>query len=287
MAETRADEALQRIVSGEPLQRLERKVAYNGATGMPIREEVLARHGEQVITRNAYGAHCLNSPNAMFADIDFATEHAAKPAILAFVVLAAASLVTGWMLHSWGKTFGLLFVSLVAAAPLARLFARLVVAARGGYEHISRERIASFISANPSWNVRLYRTPAGHRVLATHQPFVAGAEEVQGFFAAVSADPVYVRMCTNQGCFRARLTAKPWRIGISSPMRPRPGVWPVRPESVATRNAWIATYESKAQAFAACRYVESLGSGVVHESLKSVVDLHDRESRALSEALLG
>jgi hypothetical protein len=63
-AEARVDEALRRIVAGEKLDKREPKVPYNGAAGVPIREEVLARHGEQVITRNAYGAHCLNSPNA-------------------------------------------------------------------------------------------------------------------------------------------------------------------------------------------------------------------------------
>lgn len=286
MAEARADEALQRIIAGEPLERRESKVAYNGATGIPIREEVLARHGEEVITRNAYGAHCLNSPNALFADVDFIPERGAKPALFAFAALSVASAATGMTLGSWGATFALLFVSLFAAAPIASLFTRLVVTASGGSERIARERIARFISANPTWNVRLYRTPAGYRVLATHQPFEAKAEEVRRFFAAVSADPIYVRMCTNQNCFRARLTAKPWRIGISAHMRPRPGVWPVRPESIEVRKQWIAGYEAKAAAFAACRYIESMGSGVVHESLKSVVDLHDRESQALSGAQL-
>lgn len=284
MAEARADEALQRIVAGERLERREQKAAYNGAAGNPIREEVLARHGEEVITRNAYGAHCLNSPNTLFADVDFHPDRGVKPALLAFAILAAVSVTAGIALGSWGATLGLLLISLIAAVPSASLFARLVVVAGGGSDRIARKRIASFVSANPAWNVRLYRTPAGYRVLATHQPFEAKAEEVQRFFAHVCADPVYIRMCTNQNCFRARLTAKPWRIGISAHMRPRPGIWPVRPESVAVRNQWIAGYEAKAAAFAACRYIESMGSGVVHETIKAVVDLHDRESRALSDA---
>jgi hypothetical protein len=284
MAEARADDALQRIVAGESLARLEHKSAYNGADGMPIREEVLARHGEVVITRNAYGARCLNTPDTLFADIDFHPDRGAKPALLAFAVLSVGAVVAGIALASWGAALGLLFVALLAAAPVASLFTRLVVAAGGGAERLARKRIADFVAANPAWNLRLYRTPAGFRVLATHQPFEAKAQAVQRFFAQVSADPVYVRMCTNQNCFRARLTAKPWRIGISAHMRPRPGIWPVRPESVAVRNGWIADYEAKAAAFAACRFVESMGSGVVHRAVKAVVDLHDRESGALSEA---
>jgi hypothetical protein len=286
MAEARADDALQRIVAGARLDRREPKVAYNGAAGVPIREEVLDRHGEQVITRNAYGARCLNSPNALFADVDFNPGRGAKPALLAFAALAVVSVSVGMAMRSWGTTFLLLFVSLISAVPVAGLVARLVVIAGGGSDHLARKRIASFLSTHPAWNLRLYRTPAGYRMLATHRPFEANDDEVRQFFARVSADPVYVRMCTNQNCFRARLTAKPWRIGISAHMRPRPGVWPVRPEAIAMRSRWIDTYEAKAAGFAACRYIESLGSGVVDESITAVIELHDRESRALVDAPL-
>jgi hypothetical protein len=280
MADARADDALQRIVAGEPLDRRERKLAYNGASGVPIREEVLARHGEEVITRNAYGAHCLNSPNALFADIDFTGERNTRPAVVAFAVLAMASAAFGFTQRSWGTTFVLLFVSLLVSAPLASLFARLAVTASGGAERIAYKRLVDFVAAHPVWNIRLYRTPAGYRVLATHAPFEPRAEEVQQFFSAVAADPVYVRMCTNQNCFRARLTAKPWRIGINTHMRPRPGIWPVQPALVGIRNEWIALYEARAAGFAACRYIESMGSGAVHASLQPVIDLHDRVSRA-------
>jgi hypothetical protein len=280
-AEARVDEALRRIVAGEKLDKREPKVPYNGAAGVPIREEVLARYGEQVITRNAYGAHCLNSPNALFADVDFNPERSAKPALLAFVCLALMAAVIGLVLRSWGATFGILFVSLFAAAPLASLVVRLAVAARGGAERIARAKLVAFLSHNPSWNVRLYRTPAGYRLLATHQSFEASSTEVHKFFVAVSTDPIYIRMCSNQRCFRARLTAKPWRIGISGHMRPRPGIWPVRPERLAVRNEWLAVYEATAASYSACRYIESLGSGVVDQSLQAVVELHDRESRAL------
>jgi hypothetical protein len=287
MAETRADEALRRILTGERVNRREPKVAYNGASGVPIREEVLARHGEEVITRNAYGAHCLNTPNALFADIDFAQPNSAKAALIAFAILAVISAMVGASLKSWSVTLAMLVVSLIAAGLLSALVVRLTVVARGGPDRIARKRLDDFLSRNPTWNLRLYRTPAGYRVLATHQPFEATQTEVQTFFAAVSTDPVYVRMCINQRCFRARLTAKPWRIGISAHMRPRPGVWPVCAERMALRNEWIAGYEARAAPFAACRFVDSIGSGVVHESLKAVIELHDHESRAhVADAML-
>ena len=37
-----------------------------GGIGLPIREEVLARNGDDVITRNSYGARCLNEPDVLF-----------------------------------------------------------------------------------------------------------------------------------------------------------------------------------------------------------------------------
>jgi hypothetical protein len=280
-AEARVDEALQRILTGEKLNKREPKVAYNGADGVPIREEVLARYSEQVITRNAYGAHCLNSPNALFADIDFLSKRTVKSSLLAFSTLAFTSVICGYLLQNWGATFGLLLVSLIFSAPFANFMTRFSVAVQGGAERIAERRLINFIARNPSWNVRIYRTPAGYRLLATHQPFETSSDEVNKFFTAVSADPIYVRMCSNQRCFRARLTAKPWRIGISTHMRPRPGVWPVRPEHIAIRNEWIAKYEAAAISFAACKYIESLGSGIVHDAIKPVVELHDLESRAL------
>lgn len=279
-AETRAEDALRRILAGENLHRSEPKMAYNGADGVPIREEVLARHGEQVITRNAYGAHCLNSPNTLFADIDFQHDCPARASLLAFAVLALAAAAAGLWWQRWGVFFGLLLPALLLASPLAHGLMRLVVAARGGAEHLARQRLLGFMANHPAWGVRLYRTPAGYRLLVTHQPFDAGAAEVQHFFAAVAADPIYTRMCLNQRCFRARLTAKPWRIGIAAHMRPRPGVWPVHPQRMATRQAWITHYENRAAAFAACRYLETLGSAVVHAAVQPVLELHDRASRA-------
>src|SRR5688572_18341267 len=69
--------------------------------------------------------------------------------------------------------------------------------------------------------------------------------------ATNSVDPVYRRMCRNQRCFRARVSPKPWRIGLTEHLRPRPGVWPVKPERLPQRNEWIRRYESQAGGVAA------------------------------------
>jgi hypothetical protein len=89
-------------------------------------------------------------------------------------------------------------------------------------------------------------------------------------------------MCHNQQCFRARVSAKPWRIGLRSHLKPRPGVWPVAADRLPARNAWVDDYERRAAAYAACEFVESLGSGTVHPQVQPVQDLHDQLCGATS-----
>lgn len=55
-ADVRVKQALDRILSGEKLARTDPKIPYNGAAGVPIREEIVDRQGETIITRNSYGA---------------------------------------------------------------------------------------------------------------------------------------------------------------------------------------------------------------------------------------
>ncbi|MBB4842870.1 hypothetical protein HNP55_001385 [Paucibacter oligotrophus] len=285
MAEQRAHEALRRILAGEKLERLEPKVAYNGAEGVPIREEVLARHGEDVITRNAYGAHCLNSPHTLFADIDFAPQRSLRWGIASFLVLTLLSALAAVIFRRAGLFVLLLLPAMLLAAPLRNWLQDGWTRLRGGPEGMARARIQRFLAGRPSWSLRLYRTPAGLRLLATHQTFEADSAEAQDFFTAVGTDPLYARMCRRQRCFRARLTAKPWRAGIAAHMRPRPGVWPVSPERRHLRAAWVARYEQAAAEFAACHYVETLGGGGVDPRVWVTVELHDHQSRALRNGL--
>jgi len=282
LAESRAQEALRRTLSGERLDRREPKVPYNGAEGVPIREEIVLRHGETVVTRNSYGAKCLNSPGTLFADIDFDT-HAKLPlpvAILAALLLLgmAAAWLTGAKLAALASL--ILLLPLIAVEGVLRRRHRKRDKAEA--EQLARRRASQFLESRPDWNLRLYRTPAGMRLLATHQPFQPGEPAVSEFFQATATDPLYARMCLNQQCFRARVSPKPWRMGIETHLKPRPGVWPVAPERLPERNAWIANYEEKSRAYAACAFVEAIGSGVTHPDVKATQELHDELSGAIS-----
>ncbi len=283
MADSRAEQALQRAISGEPLTRREPKVPYNGAVGVPIREEIVERYGATIITRNSYGARCLNTPSVLFVDVDADRPF---PGWLQSSVALGAMAVGGYTWWS-GEGIGLaLFVWVAAFIVMATTVHFLYRAISGGIERrvrAARKRIARFVASHPGWAVRVYRTPSGLRAMATHQRFAPNDPAVTAFFDAVGADPVYVRMCINQQCFRARLTPKPWRIGISAHMKPRPGVWPLAPERRPAREAWIASYEAASRGYAACRFLEAVGTGAVHIDIETVRRLHDDASRALQD----
>ena len=281
-ADARAADALRRLLAGESVTRSEPKVPYNGAAGVPIREEIVARHGETVITRNSYGARCLNSPNALFADIDFPSTSPPPCGCVLVVLLIAAGAGVAWLGESGTLALVLSCAAVALAVPMAAVVVQARRQRRGDPVESARGRIARFLTDHPDWAVRLYRTPAGLRALVTHQPFEPGDPAVMAFFRAIAADPMYVLMCLNQRCFRARVSPKPWRIGIETRMRPRPGVWPVRPERLKDRTDWIAAYEQAGRGYAACEFVEAVGSGIVHPAIGPVQKLHDDLCRATS-----
>lgn len=282
-AEERLREALEQHRAGTLRSRRDAKVAYNGADGLPIREEILARHGDTIITRNSYGAQCLNTPNVLFLDIDYPEPHPVLPCLATLVLFAAmGGIVYGLVNQYW-------LIAGISAVVLAFNFLALELIRRGlnrsvrKQEPKNRERIAAFLDSRPEWRLRVYRTPNGFRLLAMHRTFEPRSQEVAEVFRELRVDPVYAIMCHNQNCFRARVSPKPWRMGMEERFRPRPGVWPVKPEWLPGRTAWVARYEELAKGFSACRFEEELGTGSVHPAAAAVRDLHDRLANATTD----
>lgn len=277
-ADARVREALEGLLAGEPLPRRERRVAYNGADGVPIREEIVDRHGDSVITRNGYGALCLNTPGVLFADIDFAEQGQPRQVfasmIFVFAILAAV-LIAGLEITVGVSLIVAFFASLLLGVPLPGALRRAYAALRGGHEQVAIRRVRRFLSAHPDWRVRMYRTPAGLRLMALHRLFDPREPAVQACFDALGADPVYARMCHNQHCFRARVSPKPWRMGLQRMRPPYSAAW--RPEHAVlpARLAWVDAYQRKAQDYASCRYIETLGDGTVDADADAVRELHD------------
>lgn len=239
-AEERVQAAMAAVRAGAKPTRRELKLAYGGPDGLPIREEVLERHGDVVVTRNAYGARCLNVPDVLFADIDFAEEPGSPLYWASGVLLVAAAMaIAGPSRNLWGIGFAL-FIALIMTGPLA----------------LSLHRLWQRLGPGPL-------EPA-----------------VGEFFAVLGTDTVYGHMCRSQRCFRARVSPKPWRIGIETHLRPRPGHWPVAAERMGLRTAWVTDYEARAAGFASCRFEAEFGTAPIDSHAAEVQRLHDHWCRA-------
>ena len=283
-ADARTREALEAILSGATLPRREVRTNY-GVAGVPIREQIVARHGDVVITRNSYGALCLNTPDVLFADVDMAERPTGCAlSIGASMIVAAAAFAVGLFAWHWSVGIGL---AILAAWVFNRIMLRRQQEAfdrDGGAEARALALVDAFSAAHPDWHLRIYRTPAGLRVLAMHRTFQPDDADAALLFSALQADHLYTVMCKVQRCFRARLTPKPWRIGIDQRIRPPVAAWSAEQANLPERLAWIAGYEQRSRGHAACCYLGSLGDTArIDPKAEHVRALHDAMARADSD----
>jgi hypothetical protein len=260
--------------------RRERAVAYAGSDGLPIREEVVREHEDLdvVITRNVYGALCLNTTRAMFVDVDRAERDVAAWGCLG----AVAGLIVGAAVALLTPGFPTLFMGIFVGIAAFTLLGWVVCRVRNFTDPLARnplqwaiDRAKEWCAAHPAWRVAIYETPAGARLLPVHDTFDAGDEKTFEFMDFVRADPLYQRMCRIQKCFRARVSPKPWRIGVEKHFKAG-GTWPVRdPEKLQRRADWIAKYERLAGSYASCRTVDTVGEGRSDSRIEAIRSLHD------------
>lgn len=261
----------------------------------PLREEVITEFAsgaagsavdapEAAITRNSYGALVLNAARAFFIDVDIDAADGPRPAASSSSspmtpgdpMAAARELVDALPLPGGVKSIlGGLFGSKPArpAAPPPP------PAAPADPASAALDRLRRYVAAHPEWRVRVYRTSAGLRYLVTHDTFSPTAPETQAAMNALGADPQYVKLCQVQKTFRARLTPKPWRIGVENP----PVTFPFEsPGREAEMRQWEARYDAASRGRATCRFVEEIGSGAEHPDITPLRELHDEHTRATS-----
>lgn len=283
-ARARALEALGAILSGAALPRRELRTNY-GIAGVPVREQIVARHGDVVITRNSYGALCLNTPDVLFADVDLGPRPSGfVMSIGGLAAVAALGFAVGFMAWHWIAGVALSMVAVWAFNRFTLQRQQTAFDRDGGAEARALGLVDAFVADHPDWHLRVYRTPAGLRVLAMHRTFQPQDDDAAALFSALGADHLYTVMCKVQHCFRARLTPKPWRIGIDQRIRPPVAAWSAEQATLPERLAWVSGYESRSDGYAACRYLRSLGDTTrVDPKAEHVRGLHDAMARADSD----
>lgn len=254
-SERSAEEARERAIQAarslaERFRQGQRPEHGYGYPDRPLREPVLREFldgsGERtaVVTRNSYGCLVLNTARLMFVDVDRTEE---PP----------------------GPSLGGIFRRL-----LRREESR---PATGDPESQLLNLAHRWAATHPGWNWRAYRTRAGWRLMATHAPMDPEGGTAAEVFEHFGADPLYQRLCKTQGCYRARLTPKPWRCGVSKPT----ARWPFENAAAEARfHNWENHYLKSAGDFATCRILEEFGTGRIDPALQPLVSHHDTITRA-------
>ncbi len=135
------------------------------------------------------------------------------------------------------------------------------------------ERITSWANSHLDVGLRVYRTAGGLRVLITDQTFDPTRSDVLDILRAFESDPLYVRLCKAQECFRARLTPKPWRCNSRVPPARFP--WDTFAAEIHYRS-WEKNYEQASRSYAVCKFIKELGPRDVHPDVAPILTLHDQ-----------
>jgi hypothetical protein len=135
------------------------------------------------------------------------------------------------------------------------------------------DAVRAWSGSHPDLGLRVYRTFAGLRVLATSDLFDPLQAATRALLDGLGSDPLYVRLCREQDCFRARLTPKPWRLGLPNP----PGRWPFPDRRAEDRHReWEREYVAAARGHSVCRFLAEFGPPGMPPEARVVRDVHDQ-----------
>jgi hypothetical protein len=145
------------------------------------------------------------------------------------------------------------------------------------------EQLRAALNSVAGASFRIYRTAAGFRVLGTDRLYGPSDAATVALMQATATDPAFVTLCKAQECFRARLTPKPWRIGLGAPRfaHPAPSV-----QAEQAGQDWQRSYEATCRDWATCKFLERCGREVVHPEMAPILKLHDTATRCESSCPL-
>ena len=143
--------------------------------------------------------------------------------------------------------------------------------------------VEQWVQRQPGLSLRIYRTFGGLRCLIINEVFDPTAKSSLEILNSLKSDPLYVRLCQSQSCFRARLTPKHWRCGLSKPPARFP--WDNTPDELRYRQ-WEADYQRASAQYAVCKLIKQIGSQAVHPDVAPILALHDRFTSPASNLAL-
>ena len=251
-AKQRASETLGRLVSHFSGHD-EMPDHYGYGVRLP-REQIIdeihdsAGETKAMVTRNVAGSLILNTRNLIFIDVDLPSLSLRRPAAVGF--------------------FGKLFGQTPAVDP----------------EVTAREHLSGLIDQAagnfPQIGFRIYETRNGYRIMVGNRAEPADSALVRDLFQRFGADPLYVRLCESQKCFRARLSPKAWRCQL----RPPPHRFPFSGQAQEAANEiWQAMYLDACQKRSTCRFVKSFGPDECIDQIADLVELHDSLTKSFSD----
>lgn len=132
---------------------------------------------------------------------------------------------------------------------------------------------AALCAEDAAMSIRVYRTAGGWRLIVAADDLYPVSPRAEALMRRLRVDTIYTRLCHRQACWRARLTPKPYRLGM--PTRyPRPALSGAVTEA---EQEWIALYEQKSASVAVCRLVDTFGPPL----RSAIIELHDELTAAL------
>jgi hypothetical protein len=217
----------------EKVEKIQRKIAGEKNVfdryEAEIREEILRIIDDRsAITRNRYGAQVLNSESLMILDID-----KPKPAA--------------------GGGLGGLFKKKDTRTPKEQIFEMI--------------RNLAVTPKYKDYGFRIYETYQGARVIVSGRDFDPRAAETRRLMDEFNCDPLYITLCIKQGCYRARLTPKPYRMNMKAYKVQFP-----REEEDSEWQQWLTNYEWESRSFSVCKLIEQVGAS---DALNEAIRLHD------------
>ncbi|MEH6451638.1 MAG: hypothetical protein V7782_01225 [Psychromonas sp.] len=137
------------------------------------------------------------------------------------------------------------------------------------------KQVEDFQKANPTYTIKVYETFAGLRVVIINHLFDSNSSLVDKIFSSLDSDPLYVMLCKHQSCFRARLSPKPWRVGLKRPTSRFPRS--LKHEEIEFEK-WLYNYKSVSTNFASAQLIIEFGKDKQNPDVERVLSIHDKYS---------